>query len=53
MFVMTVQRNQGRVKKEAGMMKDSEGRSMSKDEVVERNKDINNMFSKRDDPWPS
>lgn len=53
MFVMTVQRNQGRAKREEGMMKEGERRSMSKEEVVERNKDINNMFSQRDDPWPS
>lgn len=33
-------------------MKQGERRSAGEEEV-ERNKDINNVYSQRDDPWPS
>lgn len=53
MFVMTVQGNQGSERKHAkkGMMKGVRGNTGK--EEVETNKDINNVFTQRDDPWPS
>lgn len=46
------EREKERKKAREGMMKRDERRSAGEEEV-ERNKDINNVFSQRDDPWPS
>lgn len=34
-------------------MKERERRNVGREEELKRNKDINNIFSQRDDPWPS
>lgn len=54
---MTVRSNQGSGEKEGRrekrLMKRGWRKEYMQGEEVERNKDINSVFSQRDDPWPS